>query len=235
MGMARDILLLCLAGGVCALDSTAVWQLMLSQPLVSSTIAGLVLGAPEVGIFVGIVLQLVWSGAVPVGARPMPDAPVGSLSGVWFAATLLETNGFASPSFCYLLGVISALCIALVGRHTILIEREISRKLFRGFIRRASAGEKAFPERVVAAAVAIAFARGFILCLLALVALALIARLLARNPAFSARDYGLTLLIIEALGAGVLFSVFVRRSRTRVLAFAGGLVWAFLVMNLSQR
>jgi len=235
MGMARDILLLCLAGGVCALDSTAVWQLMLSQPLVSGTIAGFVLGAPEVGIFLGIVLQLLWSAAVPVGARPMPDAPVGSISGVWFTTTLLETNGSASPSFSYLLGVIAALCIALVGRRTILMEREMSMKLFRGFLHRASAGEKASPERVVAVAVVMAFVRGFLLCLVALVVLALIAALLARNPVFVARDYGLTILILEGLGAGVLFSVFVRRSKMRVLAFAGGVVWAFLVMNLSHR
>jgi hypothetical protein len=58
---------------------------------------------------------------------------------------------------------------------------------------------------------------------------------LAGNPALSMRDYSLTLLILEALGAGVIFSVFVRKSGGRLLGFAGGIAWAFLVMNLSHR
>jgi mannose/fructose/N-acetylgalactosamine-specific phosphotransferase system component IIC len=233
--MSREILLLCLAGGVCALDTTAAWQLMLSQPLVSGTIAGLVLGEPQVGVFVGLVLQLLWSSAIPVGARPMPDAPVGTVSGVWFTVTLLENNDLASSSFCYLLGLIAALCLALIGRHTIMLEREISRRLYNRHVRRLSDRQEISPERVVSLAVMVAFARGFLLCLGAIGMLAAVAHLLAENSALSMRDYSLTLLILEALGAGVLFSVFVRKSGGRLLGFAGGIAWAFLIMNLSHR
>jgi mannose/fructose/N-acetylgalactosamine-specific phosphotransferase system component IIC len=233
--MLREISLLCLAGGVCALDTTAAWQLMLSQPLVSGTIAGLLLGAPQVGVFIGLVLQLLWSGAIPVGARPMPDAPVGTVSGVWLTVTLLESNGLASPSFCYLLGLIAALCFALLGRRTIMLEREINRKLFNRLVHRLNEGAEVNPERVVSLAVIIAFVRGFLVCLLAIGVLAAVAHLLAENPALSVRDYSLTLLILEALGTGVLFSVFIRRSGGRLLAFGGGIAWAFLIMNLSHR
>jgi mannose/fructose/N-acetylgalactosamine-specific phosphotransferase system component IIC len=233
--MLREIFLLCLAGGVCALDTTAAWQLMLSQPLASGTIAGLVLGVPQVGVFIGLVLQLLWSSAIPVGARPMPDAPVGTVSGVWFTAVLLESNGLASSSFCYLFGLIAALCFALLGRHTIMLEREIGRKLYSRSVRRLSDGQEINPERLVSLAVTIAFARGFLLCLLAIGVLTAVAHLLAENPALSMRDYSLTLLILEALGAGVLFSVFVRKSGGRLLGFAGGIAWAFLIMNLFRR
>jgi len=230
--MLREILLLCLAGGVCALDTTAAWQLMISQPLVSGTVAGLLLGAPQVGVFIGLVLQLLWSGAIPVGARPMPDAPVGSVSGVWFAVTLLEANDPASSSFCCLLGLIAALCVALLGRHTIILEREINAKLFKNIVRRVGDGQEVYPERTVLIALMIGFARGFIACLVAMGVLALVASVLARNPALFERDYSLTLLVLEALGVGVLFSVFVGRSRGRLLGFAGGMAWALVIINL---
>ena len=230
--MLREILLLCLAGGVCALDATAAWQIMLSQPLVSGTIAGLLLGAPQAGVVIGLVLQLLWSGAIPVGARPLPDAPVGSVSGVWFTVTLLRTSGSASPSLCYLLGVIAALCVALLGRRTIMLEREISGWLFRRLVHRVSSGQVGCPERTVPLAVIFAFARGFLLCLLAIGVLALAVSSLTDDSTLSIRDYSLTLLILEAVGAGVLFSVFVGKSRGRVLAFAGGIAGTFLVVSL---
>ncbi|MCX5800540.1 MAG: PTS sugar transporter subunit IIC [Candidatus Eisenbacteria bacterium] len=233
--MLREILLLCLAGGVCALDTATAWQLMLSQPLVSGTAAGLLVGAPHAGIFIGLVLQLLWSAAIPMGARPMPDAPVGSVSGVWFAVTLLETNCLASSSFCYLLGLIAALAVALLGRRTILLEREIGRRLFKRFVKNVNDGRDARPEKAVSLAVAIGFARGFLLCLLAMGALTPLALLLAENPGLSARDYSLTLLVLEALGVGVLFSVFVGRSRARLLTFGGGAAWAFLIMSVFRR
>jgi hypothetical protein len=165
----------------------------------------------------------------------MPDAPVGTVSGVWFTAVLLESNGLASSSFCYLFGLIAALSFALLGRHTIMLEREIGRKLYSRSVRRLSDGQEINPERLVSLAVMIAFARGFLLCLLAIGVLAAVAHLLAENPALSMRDYSLTLLILEALGAGVLFSVFVRKSGGRLLGFAGGIAWAFLIMNLFRR
>jgi hypothetical protein len=115
-----------------------------------------------------------------------------------------------------------------------MFEREISRGLFEKLVRRSSRGEEVNPGGVVAVATAIAFARGFLLCFMSIGVLTALALLLARNPGLSAHDYSLTLLVLEALGTGILFSVFVRRSGRRLLALAGGVAWALLVMNISH-
>jgi len=227
----KEIFLVCLAGGVCALDATAAWQVMLSQPLVSASVAGLLTGHPATGAAIGILLQMLWSGSIPVGSRPMPDAPVASVSGVWFASTLLDGSPALPVPMAHLAGVLAALAMALVGRETIMLERELNRRLFVRYLDRLRAGRAGGPGGVQTAGVALAFARGFTLCLAAIAVLAALAGPAGRLAPTGAFDGAGVLLLMGGLGAGALFNAFVRRSRSRLTAFAGGLVFAFLLRN----
>ncbi len=227
----KEVLLVCLAGGVCALDTTAAWQVMLSQPLVSASVAGLLTGEPVTGAAMGVLLQMLWSGSIPVGARPMPDAPVGSVSGVWFASALLGANpGFPVP-LAHLAGVLAALGVALIGRETIMFERELNRRMFARFLIRLRAGLAGGPGGVQLAGVVLAFTRGFVLCLLAVAALTALSGPAARLAPTGTCSGANVLVIVGGLGAGVMFNTFVRRSRPRLAAFAGGLVFAFLLRS----
>ena len=67
------IILLALAGFV-ALDTTGGPQLLISEPLVSCTLAGYILGSVETGIMIGMLFQLLWFGYLPLGAVRMPDS-----------------------------------------------------------------------------------------------------------------------------------------------------------------
>jgi len=235
MGTSTEILLLCVVGGFLALDTTAAWQVMLSQPLVSGTIAGFMIGLPQIGVFIGLVLQLLWSGAIPVGARPMPDAVAGSISGVWFASTLLKSSGHSSLSFCCLLGLIAGMSIGLLGTQTIILERSVCRRLFRDVMRRISLGEAVRLEKTILVAIAIGFARGFFLCLAAIGILRVFVSLVQGHESLFNRDYSIVILALEALGVGVLISVFVGRSRGRLLGLVGCMLWALVLTNLFRR
>jgi mannose/fructose/N-acetylgalactosamine-specific phosphotransferase system component IIC len=227
----KEILLVCVAGGVCALDATAAWQVMLSQPLVSASIAGLLTGVPVTGVAIGILLQLLWSGSIPVGARPMPDSPVASVSGVWFASALLKGGAGVPDSLAHLAGILAALAVALVGRETIMFERELNRRLFERFLRRVRAGELVGPGRVQFLGATLAFSRGFLLCLVATTVLAVLAGPAGRLVSSSAGGGAHALVLIGGLGAGVLFNTFVRKTRSRLLAFGGGVVFAVLLRS----
>ncbi len=227
----KEILLVCLAGGVCALDTTAAWQVMLSQPLVSASVAGLLTGAPVSGAAMGILLQMLWSGSIPVGARPMPDAPVGSVSGVWFASALLDANPSFPVPLAHLAGILAALGIALIGRETIMFERELNRRVFARFLTRLRAGQAVGPGSVQMTGVVLAFTRGFVLCLLAVAALGALSGPASRMAPTDACSGASVLVVVGGLGAGVMFNTFVRRSRPRLVAFAGGLVFAFLLKS----
>ncbi|MFH0777073.1 MAG: PTS sugar transporter subunit IIC [Candidatus Eisenbacteria bacterium] len=228
-----ELLVFCLACGVCALDTTAAWQVMLSQPLVSGSIAGSLVGLPHAGVLVGLVLQMLWSSAIPMGARPMPDSPVASFGGVWLAAQLVRGEPAVAFTSACLLGVLAALVIGLLGRETVMLEREGNRRLFRAMLSRFEKGENVDPAGLSAAGLTLAFVRGALLCLGASLALSLVAGALLKSTFLSERDYSRVLMVIEAMGAGVLFSVFVRRAKGRALSLVVGAVLAVLAGRLA--
>jgi mannose/fructose/N-acetylgalactosamine-specific phosphotransferase system component IIC len=77
---------LALLGGVVGLDGTSVGQLMLSRPLVSATLGGLVAGQPVQGAAVGVLLEALHLGVLPVGASRYPEGgPPAVAAGAVFA------------------------------------------------------------------------------------------------------------------------------------------------------
>lgn len=57
---------------------------MWNRPIIASTLVGLVLGDLKTGIMVGATLELVFLGAVPIGASNPPDMTSGSIIGTAF-------------------------------------------------------------------------------------------------------------------------------------------------------
>lgn len=78
-------LLLALLGGVVALDATSLGQVMVSRPLVAATLAGWTVGRPMEGAVVGLVLETLHLGVLPVGAAryPEPGPPAVAAAAVW--------------------------------------------------------------------------------------------------------------------------------------------------------
>ena len=68
-----DYLLAGLVAMLTGLDRVALVQVMISRPLVAGPLTGMVLGNPLVGLEVGMLLELLWLGRLPVGAAIPPD------------------------------------------------------------------------------------------------------------------------------------------------------------------
>ena len=68
-----------------ALESASFGQFGISNPLVAGTIVGLVMGDVKTGIEVAIPLQLIFMGAVGIGASTPPDAVLGTVLGTALA------------------------------------------------------------------------------------------------------------------------------------------------------
>ena len=68
-----DYLLAGLVAMLTGLDRVALVQIMISRPLVAAPLTGLVLGNPQLGLEVGMLLELLWLGRLPVGAAIPPD------------------------------------------------------------------------------------------------------------------------------------------------------------------
>lgn len=68
-----DYILAGLVAMVTGLDRVAFLQLMISRPLVAAPLTGWILGDPLVGLEIGMLLELLWLGRMPVGAAIPPD------------------------------------------------------------------------------------------------------------------------------------------------------------------
>lgn len=87
---------LVLIGGLIALDTTAGPQVMVSEPLVSGTLLGLLFGMPETGVLLGMLFQLLWLGYMPLGAVRFTDhnmAAFVATASVLAAARVYGLNG----------------------------------------------------------------------------------------------------------------------------------------------
>lgn len=78
-------ILIGLVGVFCILDSRLLGRLNFEQPLITSTIVGLLLGNPAAGLASGATIELMSMGLVQVGAAVPPDMNMGAIIATAFA------------------------------------------------------------------------------------------------------------------------------------------------------
>jgi PTS system mannose-specific IIC component len=99
-----------LAGMVVYLDTTAVAQLMICQPLIACPLWGLITGHPNIGLLFGTVFQLLWLGSLPIGATKFPEGNVGALIATALAvrAPHLNEPEWIELAIAALVGILAA-------------------------------------------------------------------------------------------------------------------------------
>lgn len=114
--MNTELALLLVWGTAVGLDVISVAQTMISRPLVSGTVAGLILGDPVAGATVGAILELFALDVMPVGAVRYPDYGVGTVAA---AATAAHAPGVIGTGLAVCVG----LAIAYIGEQSIRLVR----------------------------------------------------------------------------------------------------------------
>ncbi len=90
------------------MDRVALIQFMISRPLVAGPLTGLVLGNPLVGLEVGMLLELLWLGRLPVGAAIPPDdtqVAVGATVLALSMGPLIGVSGMPLLILCVLVAI----------------------------------------------------------------------------------------------------------------------------------
>lgn len=97
------------------LDRTAAMQFMLSRPLVAAPATGLLLGDFWIGLQVGILLELLWLGRLPVGAAIPPDDTQIAVAGTTLAIVMGAWTGWVGLPMV-LLSLLVSLPLGKVGQ-----------------------------------------------------------------------------------------------------------------------
>ena len=230
--METYIILLVLAG-VIAMDTTSGPQFLISEPVVSCVVLGMLFHRPEFGLWLGILFQLLWLGYLPLGAARLTD---GNMAAFIATASLLSAQRlFAIDDVLVKAAVIPALfygiAVGAVGLYLTKFVRKTNGMRNDVLRSRFETGEDASLAKAHLAGIGSSFLRGVVMALVLVpggtVLLGCIRFLSAQMAIIMSTA---SLLIWGAVSASaVLF--FWRRERSRyfVLGSLGGLVWILFV------
>jgi len=224
-------------GGVAALDAVPLGQTMLSQPLVTATLVGLMWGDLATALEVGVVLQLIAASTLPVGARTPEDYASGGVIGSALALVLAAQQPYAmARESSALLGCIAGMLSAAAGVPLIKWQRRRNEGLARWCEAELRGGRPGALAAAQWAGASLAFAVGVALTAagLALGAWAL-GPLLARESLRLSRAWTLAQPLWIGLGLAQLISAFIQRRLARAALFGAALITAWLVLIVGMR
>jgi len=159
-----------LAGAFVYLDTTAVAQFMISQPLIACPLWGLLVGRPEVGLFFGVAFQLVWLGSLPVGAAKVPEGNVGALVATALACRIPPTSTGYPAWITLTLAAFVGILVSQFGANVTPIVRKFLIKYSDRVVAAAQAGLRARFSLLFLGAIGIHLLAGFLLTGVAFVA-----------------------------------------------------------------
>lgn len=109
---------LCLIGAIISLDTFAIFQILISQPIITCTLIGWLSNDPMTGIHIGLLMQLIWISTLPVGAVTIPDGNLGAI-----VATIIAVNTIGIlpeyKSLIILFAIIFGLLMSFIGAHAL--------------------------------------------------------------------------------------------------------------------
>lgn len=183
--MTVDLRIVALAGfgSLLSLDRRAAVQAMFAHPVVASALAGWALGDLPAGLLVGVLLGLLWSGALPVGGVVPPDETLGAVVGTGVAVLGAREVGadLLPAAMC---GFLTGVPAALLGRRLELVLRRYNGELATRVEKAVAAGDFGAIDRVTGQALLLAIAGAFLVQLVLLLAgVALTQWALLRFPA----------------------------------------------------
>jgi len=109
---------ICLIGALISLDTVAIFQVLISQPIIACTLIGWLSNDPITGIHIGLMMQLIWISTLPVGAVTFPD---GNLGAIVAAIIAVNTVGIIPEynSLVILFSIIFGLIMSFIGAHAL--------------------------------------------------------------------------------------------------------------------
>ena len=228
--MTLRLLLTLLLGGLATLDATPVAQTMFFQPLVTSTLLGLLWGDPHTALAVGVVLQILAASTTPLGSRTPEDYAAGGVAGTGIALALAHGVGIQPwRDAAEIAGVFVGLLAATSGVPLIKWQRRRNEGLSRWCEAELRAGNERALGQASLAGVAMAFAVGVALCAAWIGGGYVLLRPIVEHESLRlSRAWTLAEPLWLGFGLAQLLHAFVQRRLTRAGVFGAAMIGAWL-------
>lgn len=128
-------------GMVVYLNTTAIAQMLICQPIIACPIWGLIVGQPDTGLIVGAVFQLIYLGNLQIGAARFAEGNIGAFIATVLATQFSEVNGGAHFSLTLLFVTIIGLIAAQMGSYLAPTVRRIVGRIVPQYVLAAEQGK----------------------------------------------------------------------------------------------
>ena len=109
-----ELVSISLFGALLTLDTKALFQVLISQPLIACTLIGWLTNDIALGLHIGFLMQLLWLSNLPVGAALVPE---GNLASIVAAGLVIQLNHQFGDytNFIILIAALYALGVSCIG------------------------------------------------------------------------------------------------------------------------
>ncbi len=225
-----ELLVIALWGGIVSLDTTAALQGLISHPLVSCTITGLLLGNVFLGFFVGIVLELLWLGELPIGAAYFAESNLGATAAAAIAVISAQQTG--RPTVALPLALMLSVVISLIGGKLVVLIRNHSGRNYQKLVNNDTLTINSINKSHFQA-IALSFLSGAVLIALCsgLFGWLILPTLIQYLPVTADTLLEPVAPAFLGLGCGVLISLFINRKNWALLALGLALGAGLLLLS----
>ncbi len=220
-----------LLGGFLALDLRSSIRIMISQPICSGLLVGLLLGSPSEGFFAGALFQTLFLGDVDLRGNGTLDLPVGGIAAS--AIYVLVLRGFSGdPSargFVLLCSILSGIAAAGAGKAFYLWWEEASVPLIVSATRYIKEGRYRLVSAIHLSFLAVHFLYAFLFLLIVVpIGRYLISVSASHLPRFLGGRLEHLYLLLPLIGVGSLLRFYTGRSR--VFLFGSGFLLTAMIV-----
>ncbi len=215
-----------LIGSLLALDTTVVFQFLLSQPLVTAALLGWLMGDLQLGIQVGFYLQILWLRNIPVGGAVVPEGNVAAI--VTTCLVLRYHTDMIYFNSVLVLAVIYGVAVSYLGGQLVVLYRKINVQILTWVLNGLKRMKMAPLNLAPFSSMLIYFGLMFILIYISLVFGDLLFDQIKNMPVAWDDYFRYGLVAILGLGVGLVISLYKEKDDRLLLAIGflmGGIVF----------
>lgn len=218
--MINELLVIFFLGGIIGIDTTAAWQVLISHPIIACTLIGALFGEPQLGLFFGIIFELIWLYYLPTGGAKFPEGNIGSFVGLMIVLSFIRDSQY-SESWIILLACIYSILVAYVFGYTVDRLRQYSNNLIERADRFAESGNIHGVERAHLSGVLLTYFQSAALSLIFFISgRFLLNQVLLQLPSEAPFTRLQIQFVFLAIGAVIVFNLLLERKNILYLVLA---------------